>query len=55
MKKIKKIKIKLNGKVKQIPKDFKIDKLTSDLKIPYQGETTGSGSVPSISEYFSMG
>ena len=34
MKKIKKIKIKLNGKVKQIPKDFKIDKLISDLKIP---------------------
>ena len=28
---------------------------TSDLNIPYQGETTGSGSVPSISEYFSMG
>ena len=34
MTKIKKIKIKLNGKVKQIPKDFKIDKLISDLKIP---------------------
>ena len=34
MKKIKKIKIKLNGKVKKIPKDFKIDKLISDLKIP---------------------
>ena len=34
MKKIKKIKIKLNGKVKQIPKDFKIDKLINDLKIP---------------------
>ena len=34
MKKIKKIKIKLNGKVKQIPKDFKIDKLIDDLKIP---------------------
>ena len=34
MKKIKKIKIKLNGKKKQIPKDFKIDKLISDLKIP---------------------
>ena len=34
MKKIKKIKIKLNGKEKQIPKDFKIDKLISDLKIP---------------------
>ncbi len=34
MKKIKKIKIKLNGKDKQIPKDFKIDKLINDLKIP---------------------
>ena len=34
MKKIKKIKIKLNGKVKQIAKDFKIDKLINDLKIP---------------------
>ena len=34
MKKIKKIKIKLNGKVKQIPKDFKINKLINDLKIP---------------------
>ena len=34
MKKIKKIKIILNGKDKQIPKDFKIDKLISDLKIP---------------------
>ena len=34
MKKIKKIKIKLNGKEKQIAKDFKIDKLISDLKIP---------------------
>ena len=34
MKKIKKIKIKLNGKERQIPKDFKIDKLISDLKIP---------------------
>jgi len=32
--KIKKIKIKLNGKEKQIPKDFKIDKLINDLKIP---------------------
>ena len=31
---MKKIKIKLNGKVKQIPKDFKIDKLINDLKIP---------------------
>ena len=26
--------IQLNGKVKKIPKDFKIDKLISDLKIP---------------------
>ena len=34
MKKIKKIKIKLNGKEKQIAKDFKIDKLINDLKIP---------------------
>ncbi len=34
MKKIKKIKIKLNGKEKQIPKDFKINKLINDLKIP---------------------
>ena len=34
MKKIKKIKIRLNGKEKQIPKDFKIEKLINDLKIP---------------------
>ena len=34
MKKIKKIKIKLNGKEKQIAEDFKIDKLINDLKIP---------------------
>ena len=34
MKKIKKIKIKLNGKEKQIPEDFKINKLINDLKIP---------------------
>ena len=34
MKKIKKIKIKLNGKEMQIPKDFKINKLINDLKIP---------------------
>ena len=34
MKKIKKIKIKLNGKEKLIPKDSKIDKLINDLKIP---------------------
>ena len=30
----KKIKIKLNGKEKQIPENFKIDKLINDLKIP---------------------
>ena len=34
MKKIKKIKIRLNGKEKQIAKDFKIEKLINDLKIP---------------------
>ena len=34
MKKIKKIKIRLNGKEKQIPKDFKIERLINDLKIP---------------------
>ena len=34
MKKIKKIKIKLNGKVKIIDEDYKIKKLISDLKIP---------------------
>ena len=34
MKKIKKIKIKLNGKEKQIPENFKIDKLVNVLKIP---------------------
>ena len=34
MKKIKKIKIKLNGKEKQITKDSKISKLINDLKIP---------------------
>ena len=34
MKKIKKIKIRLNGKEKPIPKDFKIEKLINDLKIP---------------------
>ena len=34
MKNIKKIKIKLNGKEKQIPENFKIDKLINDLKIP---------------------
>ena len=34
MRKIKKIKIKLNGKEKQIPENFKIDKLVNILKIP---------------------
>ena len=34
MRKIKKIKIKLNGKEKQIPENFKIDKLINVLKIP---------------------
>ena len=34
MKKIKKIKIKLNGKVKQIAENSKIDKLLNELKIP---------------------
>tara|TARA_Y200000002_G_scaffold369389_1_gene363466 strand:+ start:22 stop:240 length:219 start_codon:yes stop_codon:yes gene_type:complete len=34
MKKIKKIKIRLNGKEKQIPENSKIQKLINDLKIP---------------------
>ncbi len=34
MKKIKKIKIKLNGKEMLIAEDCKIDKLINDLKIP---------------------
>ena len=34
MKKIKKIKIKINGKEKQISANFKILKLLKDLKIP---------------------
>ncbi len=34
MKKIKKIKIKLNGKVKEIPENLKIQNLVSELKIP---------------------
>ena len=34
MKKIKKIKIRLNGKEKKIPKDFIIERLINDLKIP---------------------
>tara|TARA_B100000902_G_scaffold385597_1_gene427174 strand:- start:2491 stop:2709 length:219 start_codon:yes stop_codon:yes gene_type:complete len=34
MKKIKKIKIKLNGKLKQIDENYKIENLIKDLKIP---------------------
>ena len=34
MKKIKKIKIKINGKDKQIVENTKIDKILNDLKIP---------------------
>ena len=34
MRKIKKIKIKLNGKEKQIPENLKIDKLINLFKIP---------------------
>ena len=34
MKKIKKIKIKVNGKFKSIPGNFKISDLVKDLKIP---------------------
>ena len=34
MKKIKKIKIKLNGKFKSVPKNYKISDLLNDLKIP---------------------
>ena len=34
MKKIKKIKIRLNGKVKQINENSKIQNLVNDLKIP---------------------
>ena len=34
MKKIKKIKIRLNGKEKQITPNLKIEKLINDLKIP---------------------
>jgi len=36
MKKIKKIKIKLNGKFKSIPEKYKISDLVKDLKIPLQ-------------------
>ena len=34
MKKIKKIKIKLNGKFKNVPENYKILDLLNDLKIP---------------------
>tara|TARA_Y100000591_G_scaffold264519_1_gene237918 strand:- start:539 stop:757 length:219 start_codon:yes stop_codon:yes gene_type:complete len=34
MKKIKKIKIKLNGKIKIIEENYKIQNLLSDIKIP---------------------
>ena len=34
MKKIKKIKIKLNGRVKEIPENLKIQNLIIELKIP---------------------
>ena len=34
MKKIKKIKIKVNGKFKSIPENYKISDLVKDLKIP---------------------
>jgi sulfur carrier protein len=34
MKKIKKIKIKLNGKFKYVPENYKISDLLNDLKIP---------------------
>ena len=34
MKKIKKIKIKVNGKFKSLPKNYKISDLIKDLKIP---------------------
>ena len=27
---------------------------TSDLNIPFSGETSGSGGVPSVTDYFSM-
>ena len=36
MKKIKKIKIKVNGKLKSIPEKYKISDLIKDLKIPLQ-------------------
>ncbi len=34
MKKIKKIKIKLNGKVKSVKEDYKMQNLLNDFKIP---------------------
>ena len=34
MKKIKKIKIKVNGKFKSVPENYKISDLAKDLKIP---------------------
>jgi sulfur carrier protein ThiS len=34
MKKIKKIKIKVNGKFKSVPENYKISDLVKDLKIP---------------------
>jgi thiamine biosynthesis protein ThiS len=36
MKKIKKIKIKVNGKFKFVPEKYKISDLVKDLKIPLQ-------------------
>ena len=36
MKKIKKIKIKVNGKFKSVPVKYKISDLVKDLKIPLQ-------------------
>ena len=36
MKKIKKIKIKVNGKFKYVPEKYKISDLAKDLKIPLQ-------------------
>ena len=34
MKKIKKIKLKVNGKLKSVPENYKISDLVKDLKIP---------------------
>ena len=34
MKKIKKIKIKLNGKFKYVPENYKVSDLINDIKIP---------------------